>query len=279
MFIKCWGARGSIPVSGSHYHRYGGDTTCLQIRSSDNDDIVIDAGTGIRKLGNEFIQSGQKQCNFIFTHVHWDHVLGFPFFKPLYSDDFDVRIYQGPFSDGFLLESLSNVMKAPFFPLSYSDIKADIHYMDHTSEPFNIGSIAVTSIPLSHPNGAFGYKFVENDKTFVFLTDNELTYVHSGGLGVDDYIDFCAGADLLIHDAEYTPEEYQYYRGWGHSAYTDVLDLAIQAGVARLGLHHINAERDDAAMNRILDDCHRIIQEQNLNLECFAAGCDTEIDL
>jgi phosphoribosyl 1,2-cyclic phosphodiesterase len=279
MFIKCWGTRGSIPVSGRRYVKYGGDTTCLEIRSKNSDVVVIDAGSGIRKLGNEFLRSCEKHCNFLFTHIHWDHILGFPFFRPLYVDDFKIAIYQGPYKGDFIRKALADVMKAPFFPLTYSDIKADITYVENTSEQFAIGSIDITPIALSHPNGAFGYKLIENDKTFIFMTDNELNYLHKDGLSFDDYVEFCSGADLLIHDAEYTPAEYEQYRGWGHSVYTDVVELALQAGVAKLGLHHINAERDDMAMDSILKDCRRIIQKKKSFLECFVAGCETEIYL
>lgn len=284
MFIKCWGTRGSIPVSGKPYIKYGGDTTCLEVRSKNNDLIIVDAGTGIRKLGIELIQSETKCCNFIFTHTHWDHLMGFPFFKPLYMDNVEINFLQEPHKAGFIKKALSSLMKAPYFPLTYSDIKAKITYIEKTSETsgshtFKIGPITITPIALSHPNGAFGYKFVEDDKVFIFLTDNELNFIHAGGLTFDAYVEFCAGADILIHDAEYTPDEYRRYRGWGHSVYTDVIDLAVRAKVARLGLHHLNAERDDAQMDRIIDNCNRKIQMQNSNLECFVAGCETEIYL
>lgn len=279
MYIKCWGTRGSIPVSGKNYVKYGGDTTCIEIRTQSDDIIIVDAGTGIRKLGKQFIHEERNGYNFIFTHAHWDHIIGFPFFKPLYLKNAELRIFRGPFGGSFLENMISRIMSPPNFPIPYSDIKANIVYEDGCPETFEIGSVTIQSIPLSHPNGAFGYKFIEGDKTFVFLTDNELNFIHPGGLPFDAYTQFCAGADLLIHDAEYTPEEYQLYKGWGHSDYTDVLDLALQAGVAKLGLHHINAERSDEDMDQIVEICDRLIKEKNKKLECFAVGCETEISL
>jgi len=139
---------------------------------------------------------------------------------------------------------------------------------------FNIGSIAITPVPLSHPNKGSGYRFSENGRDFVFLTDNELGYQHRGGLLFNDYLDFCKGADFMIHDAEYTPEEYTTVRQWGHSLYTDALDLAIKAGVKRFGLFHLNQGRTDDHMDMIVNHCRKIIDERGVDLECFAVGMD-----
>ena len=144
---------------------------------------------------------------------------------------------------------------------------------------FEIGSVAITPIPISHPNSGAGYKFVEDGKTFVFITDNELGYIHKGGVPVESYIEFSAGADLLIHDAEYTPEEYGQTRTWGHSTYTEALDLGLKAGVKQLGLFHLNQDRTDSQVDRIVADCTRRISDQKSAMECFAVGCETAITL
>ena len=129
-------------------------------------------------------------------------------------------------------------------------------------------------IPISHPNTGKGYKFIENGKTFVFITDNELGFVHPGGLGFQDYVDFCKGADLLIHDGEYTVQEYAKLTEWGHSSYTDALELAFQADVRRLGLFHLNQERTDDQVDEIVLDCRKWIAERDKPMECFAVGRD-----
>ena len=279
MHITCWGSRGSIPVSGKEYIKYGGDTTCIEIRTASDDIIIVDAGTGIRRLGNQLVQEKRFTYHMIFTHAHWDHLIGFPALKPLFMDHTRLNVYRCPFPGTYMENMLATVMKPPNFPVLYADLRAEIRYIDSCPNAFTIGSVTVESIPLSHPDGGCGYKFTENDRCFVFLTDNELFFDHPGCCSRDDYMEFCRGADLLFHDAEYTPSEYESKKGWGHSLYTDVLDLAMDAGVHNLGLFHINSERTDDQVDLIVDDCRRIIEEKQSSLHCFAAGCNTTISL
>jgi len=277
MYIKCWGSRGSIPVSGKEYLKYGGDTTCLEIRSKSGDIIIVDAGTGIRRLGNLLRKEKRYQFNFIFTHAHWDHVMGFPFFKPLYFQQAQLQMHRCPFHSKFVETILTKVMTPPNFPVRYADLKAKIFYEDACPFEFEIGSIKITPIPISHPNSGSGYKFVENGKSFVFLTDNELGYIHPGGLPRKDYVEFCTGADLLIHDAEYTPTEYKKTKAWGHSIFTEALDLALEAGVKKLGLFHLNQERSDMAVDKIVESCRQRLAEKGNQLECFAVSGNADM--
>jgi len=274
MFIRCWGSRGSIPVSGAEYIRYGGDTTCLEIRTAGDEIIVVDAGTGIRRLGNRLVQENRLQCHVIFTHAHWDHVMGFPFFKPVFIPGAELRMHKCPFQSRFVETILNKVMSPPTFPVRFRDLKAHFTYEDACPTEFMIDSVAITPVPLSHPNSGAGYKFVEDGRTFVFLTDNELGFVHPHGLDFEGYRDFCRGADLLIHDAEYTPEEYLTTREWGHSVYPDVVDLAMAAGVRRLGLFHLNQDRSDDDMDRMVENCRRRIAVKGGGVECFGVGAD-----
>ncbi len=279
MKIRIWGSRGSIPVSGREYLKYGGDTTCVEIRSQSGDIIIVDAGTGIRRLGN--LLADEKCCNlnFLFTHAHWDHLMGFPFFKPLYFKRTAIRMHRCPFHNKFVEIILSKVMAPPIFPVKYSDITAQISYQEACPTSFEIGSLRVVPIAISHPNGGSGYKFIEDNKTFVFLTDNELGYIHPGGQTFEDYLKFVHGADLLIHDAEYTPQEYDTFIDWGHSVYTDALELARQAAVKKLGLFHLNQEGTDKEMDNIVDDCRRRIAEAGNDLACVGVAGDMEFQL
>ena len=279
MYIKCWGSRGSIPVSGKEYLKYGGDTTCLEIRTKSDDIIIVDAGTGIRRLGNKLAQEKRTTIHFIFTHAHWDHLMGFPFFKPLYFKRTKLRMHGCPFHTKFVETILSKIMAPPNFPVKYSDVKARMDFEKACPSDFTIGSVTVTPIPLSHPNGGSGYKFIEDGKCFVFLTDNELGFVHPGGRTSKDYAQFSAAADLLIHDGEYTPEEYNTFIEWGHSVYTDVLDLAREAGVKQLGLFHLNQERRDDDMDKIINACKKHISDNGLGFECFAVARDMTFNL
>lgn len=279
MIVRVWGSRGSIPVSGKEYLKYGGDTTCVEIRSNNGDVIVIDAGTGIRRLGTCLADANDYNLHFIFTHAHWDHLMGFPFFKPLFFKKFHIHMHRCPYHSKFVENILSKVMAPPYFPVKYSEVTAQLTYPDACPMDFEIGSITVVPIALSHPNGGSGYKFIEDSKTFVFLTDNELGYVHPGGLAFKDYVDFCEDADLLIHDAEYTPGEYETFVDWGHSVYTDALDLALEADVRKLGLFHLNQERTDRQMDDIVQDCRNRIAAKGAGLECVGVGCDSEFVL
>lgn len=272
MLIRCWGSRGSIPVSGKEYIKYGGDTTCLEIRTRSDEIIVVDAGTGIRRLGNALIQEGRYKLHFLLTHGHWDHLMGFPFFKPLFIDHAEIHMHRGPFQQKFMQSMISKVLAPPNFPLRYSDIKAQLIYDEGDSGTFQIGSVTVMPIPISHPNSGKGYKFVEDGKSFVFLTDNELGFVHPGGMPEPDYLSICRDADLLIHDAEFTPDEYQYSVEWGHSTYIDVLELAFKAGVKQLGLFHLNQERTDDDVDAMVAACRKIIAARGSTMACFAVG-------
>lgn len=272
MLIKCWGSRGSIPVSGKEYIKYGGDTTCIEVRIKSDDVIIIDAGTGIRKLGIELMKEGRNKFHFLFTHAHWDHVIGFPFFKPILNEKATFLMHKCPFQRDYVKTILTKVMSPPNFPLNYSDLKAKMVYKETSTKKFKIGSATIVPIPVSHPNRGSGYKIIDDGKTFVFLTDNELEFTHPGGLTAKEYADFSAGADLLIHDAEYTPEEYKKTIKWGHSRYTDALDLAVKSGIKKLGLFHINQERTDKEMDQIVRKCSNVLSEKQYNMECFAVG-------
>jgi ribonuclease BN (tRNA processing enzyme) len=270
MFIRCWGARGSIPVSGKQYLQYGGNTTCLEIRTNADDILIVDAGSGIRELGNFLLTENRHDFTILLTHAHWDHIIGFPFFKPIYSSKTRINIWGCPFAQTSLKEMLSRTMAPPNFPVNFDALRANISYKDTCIESYQMDTMTITPIAISHPNQGSGYKFEEDGKCFVFLTDNELGFRHEGGHDYETYLDFCRGADLLIHDAEYDEEEYKKTRGWGHSVYKDALRLALEAGVKKLGLFHHNQERFDSAIDAMVTDCRKTIAGHGSSLECFA---------
>lgn len=279
MKIRCWGARGSIPVSGREYVKYGGDTTCIEIRDASDEVIVVDAGSGIRRLGNKILGEKRTDISMIFTHSHWDHILGFPFFKPIYSKNNRMHLYGCKRHQGNIKMMLSRVMLPPYFPVPYELVQAELTY-NSLCDTTQVHGIEVTPITLSHPNMGQGYKFEENGKSFVFLTDNELSYGHRGGRSFDEYVEFAQGADLLFHDAEYTAPEYERLtKGWGHSTYVDALELAIRAGVKKFGLFHLNQDRPDSGVDAMVADCRRILEQRGVAMECFAASQEMEFDL
>lgn len=279
MIINCFGARGSIPVSGLEYVKYGGDTPCLEVRSQDDDILIIDAGSGIRRLGNKLLKENRFDYTLFMTHSHWDHILGFPFFKPIYDPRTRITIRGCSQAQGDIQKLLSKTMSTPYFPVPFSELGADFVYEDDCVLSHHVGSIEVFPIKLSHPNGGQGYKLQEDGKIFVFLTDNELGYHHRGGSSLEEYVEFSRNADLLIHDAEYTPEEYRHTRNWGHSTYREALDLAIRAKVRRFGLFHHNQDHSDTAIDQMVCHCHEIVADQKLTMEVFAVAQEMEIRL
>lgn len=279
MIIRCYGARGSIPVSGEEYVKYGGDTTCLEILSKNGEIIIVDAGTGVRRLGDRLLREQRFDYHFIFTHSHLDHIMGFPFFMPIYHEKTTINLMGCLATQGNLQMILSKAMNPPYFPIPFNKLKARINYSGACHLSFRIDSIEISPINISHTNLGLGYKFVEDGKIFVFLTDNELGYRHKDGLGFESYVAFAREADLLIHDAEFTPEEYEKARAWGHSHYLDALNLAFKAKVKRLGLFHHNRDRTDKNLDEIVGRCQEIIEDRHADMACFALTQSSELIL
>ncbi|MBP7736435.1 MAG: MBL fold metallo-hydrolase [Spirochaetes bacterium] len=290
MNIKFWGSRGSIPVSGPQFIKYGGDTACVEIRTKNDEVIIVDTGTGVRELGNRLIDEKKKRIHIIFTHAHWDHIIGFPFFKPLYVTGTRIVIAGCSDSQIAINNIISNVMEPPFFPVKLAELKSAVHFAGTCQESITIDSIKIFPINLNHPNNAIGYKFIEDGKTFVYLTDNEIGFKESGskklafrhptGMDYGDYVSFSKGADLLVHDGEFTHEEYHRNRmSWGHSCSRDVIDLAMDAGVKRLGLFHINQDRSDAEVDAMVDECVAALKSRHSAMACSAIAQGDEITL
>jgi phosphoribosyl 1,2-cyclic phosphodiesterase len=280
MKIRIWGTRGSIPAPGREMSRYGGNTTCVEIRLADNSLIIIDAGTGIRKLGQALLrEAGLKDITLLLTHSHWDHLQGFPFFIPAYSEGYTLHVRGGPHARKSLEKYLAHQMEPPFFPVNFRLLRANFDFNSEERGPQTIAGARVTPIPLNHPNGGYGFEIREQGRSFIFLTDNELGYDHPGGLSAADYVERCRGADLVLHDAQYTDEEYQRTRGWGHSTYSAAVDLAAAAQVARFGLCHHDPDRSDDDLDARVMDCRQRLAGAGSRVDCFAACEGMEIDL
>jgi len=249
----------------------------VEVRSANGDVIVIDAGTGIRSLGLRLKEESVKQIDMLFTHAHLDHIMGFPFFPPIYEKGVHINVHGHPFGVPSYKSILKMIMANPYCPVDFSDIPASLTFDKVGVRPFKIGHFTITPILLSHPNGGIGYRIEEEGKSFVFLTDNELEYVHKNGLRKQAYIDFSANADLLIHDAEYTRDDYN--RMWGHSIFISATELGIAAKVKRLGLFHHNQRRTDDEIDEIVDAARAVIKRKKSKVECFAVSNRFELTL
>jgi phosphoribosyl 1,2-cyclic phosphodiesterase len=277
MRIKIWGCRGSITTPGPETLRYGGNSTCLEIRPAGGQIIIVDAGSGLRNLGAVLSREIETvPIRFLFTHSHWDHLVGFPFFRPAYSERFFIGMCNGPHAEAAILNFLTHQMKPPFFPVSFGALKARFQFRCErpNGEPGHCPchGLEISQVSLNHPNGGYGYKFMEQGKTFVFLPDNELGFLHEGGLSREQYVEFCRGADLLLHDAQYTDQEYAMSRGWGHSTFGQAVDLALDAGVKSIGLFHHDPDRTDEDLDGQVRWCRERIGAAGGAVECFAAA-------
>ncbi|MEO0137518.1 MAG: MBL fold metallo-hydrolase [candidate division WOR-3 bacterium] len=273
MVIRFYGTRGSIPVSGPTTIEYGGNTTCLYIETKSGQSIIIDAGSGIRELGIYLMQNQKYNLHLIFTHYHWDHIQGFPFFAPVYSKNTAINIY-GPENEVGAQKALSYQMHVPFFPtIKLTDLPARLAFK-RVKNRFKIGNVAVQVIQNNHPNYTFGLRFSEDKKSAVFLTDNEL-YAPKPRTPYKKFVKFIQGADLLIHDAQYVDENYPNRIGWGHSTFNQVMQLAVEGGVKKVIFTHHDPSSSDEFINNILIKLRKQFPDYDLD----AARTGTEIKL
>ena len=281
MRIKFWGTRGSIAVPGRDTILYGGNTTCLEITLESGRVIIIDAGTGIRPLGDKLSAGHQTlDVHLLITHIHWDHVLGFPYFGPLYQPGTHLKIDGYPTCMNGLKSTFDNKMGDGFFPVKFADLKAKITYLDRLRHgDLEVDGAVIRAAPLHHPQGGFAFRFEEGDKVFVFMTDNELREDRWKGRTPKDYIRFCKGADLLVHDAQFTPGEIEERRGWGHSDYGAAFAMAEKAGVRRLILTHHDPARTDLQVTGLAADCKALAKAKDSAMGIEAAMEMSELEL
>lgn len=280
MKIKVWGCRGTLPTPGANTIKYGGNTTCIEIRNEKNFLTIVDAGSGLRFLGKELMkEEGLTEMCLVLTHSHWDHLMGFPFFLPAYFSRFKINVCGVASAKNYMCQSLARQLEAPYFPVNFEDLKAKFNFGCSRPGCPQCTKIKMEPIALSHPNGGYGYKFFENGKSFVLLTDNELGYQHPEGRLPYEYVDFARDADLLFHDAQYTEAEYEKTRTWGHSTFKQALKLALDAKVKRFGIFHHDPDRTDTELDQIVADLQQSVRERGADLEVFAVKEGMEIIL
>jgi phosphoribosyl 1,2-cyclic phosphodiesterase len=271
MEIRLWGTRGSIPSPGPSTLEFGGNTTCLEVVLRSGKRIVIDGGTGIRLLG-EHLQTtvATIRIHLLLTHNHWDHLIGLPFFCPIYREDSEIQIDGWPLAFQALTRVFDDHMGDGFFPVAFEELKAHTSFLNKISRsPLVLDEVHIDSLPLNHPQGCLGFRFQEEGQTLVFITDNELGL--DEGYRFPDFVKFVQGADLLIHDAQYLPEEMPSHRGWGHSTYEEAVRLALEAGVKSLLLTHHDPGRTDAQVRDILRRARQMAQASGQPLAVDAA--------
>jgi len=273
MYIKIWGTRGSIATPGPDTVKFGGNTACVEIVSTRGQRVVIDAGTGIRALGDELVQTGQPvHLTLLLTHTHWDHILGMAFFKPIYLDTTVLNIDGCPKAFWGLANVFDDRKGNGYFPVAFDELKAKIRHLERLPVgTLQLGDLTIDGIETNHPQGGMGFRIREQQHCLVFLTDNELTDEAPLGKQPEDYAAFARGCDLLIHDAQYLPEEIASHRGWGHSTYVDAVELAILAEVPRLLLFHHDPGRTDREIREIEARARKLVKTRKSSLRVSAA--------
>ena len=250
--VRFWGVRGSIPTPVADNLGYGGNTACVEVRYEAEPPLIFDAGTGARRLCTALLKEAGGSpfsANIFLTHFHWDHIQGIPFMPALHAASSQLTFYSDRPAD-MLQDTLKGQMSSPYFPVHLPEVLAEVRHHQIEPQGLEIGSLTVKPFPLCHPDGAVGYRISAPGECVVYASDHE----H----GDDQYdrgvLENAQGADMLIYDAQFTPEEYPSRVGWGHSTWLEGTKVARQAGVNQLALFHHDPGHDDQALSAIERD-------------------------
>ncbi|MGQ9631090.1 MAG: MBL fold metallo-hydrolase [bacterium] len=306
MKIRFWGTRGSVAVPGPSTLKYGGNTSCVEVCTDGGTEIIFDAGTGIRALGLSLMDTpfgeGRGEGHILLSHTHWDHINGFPFFLPAFIKGNRFTIYGGRHSDKRLEEILAGQMEHSYFPVLLEDMEAEIKYVElQNDQSFAMGDAEVKAKYLNHPGGSFGYRLNVGGRSFVYATDAEPYHrpLNRGGVNLrgqeqdeidrkvsdliadleGETIDFVRGADILVHDCQYTAEEYESKVGWGHSTYDDAIRIASAGDAKHLIAFHHDPARSDEDLDRIVEEYRDALAGRGESLIFSAAYEGWEIDI
>jgi len=276
--VKFWGVRGSIPSPGVTTIRYGGNTACVSVDMRPDKILVLDAGTGIREMGKSLAEHA-ADLFILLSHNHWDHIQGFPFFIPIYQSNRKIYMFPTPQAKTMIC-SLIDQMDGAHFPVSSESLQSQ--YVCVTNNPldflythgFNISRIAT-----NHPGGGYGYRILDESKAVVYITDNELKSTDHKRTDFSEFVQFCYGADVLIHDAQYIEQDMPFKHGWGHSLVSEACDLAAAAEVKHLILFHHDPDRSDKELDAIQEKARSWFQDNNLNILCTVAYEGLSLDI
>ena len=295
MKVRFWGTRGSIATPGPGTNHFGGNTSCVELTTANGNLLILDCGTGAHPLAADLMARGQGaiHANILLGHTHWDHIQGFPFFSPAFVPGNSVAIHGPEGSSGSLHHVLAGQMEFTYFPVELNQLPAEISYHDLTEGIHTIGGVRVAAQFLNHPAMTLGYRFEADGVAVVYLVDHEPfsdelwradaepgridSILHEGDRR---HATFMANADLVIHDAQYTPEEYLHKKTWGHSTYEYAVQIAAAASVRRLALTHHDPGHDDDFVAGIERKARALASRLGSGLDVFCAyeGCDIVLE-
>ena len=293
--IKFWGTRGSIAVPGPDTLRYGGNPTCVELRA-DGEIVVLDAGSGIRPLGvalRKQFRSRPIKLSLLITHAHWDHIQGFPFFKPAYDPRNEIRIFGFDGAGTSFREIITEPMKAPFFPITMRELSAKMDINKLTEMKFSLGKVDVHAAFVNHPGVCAGYRIFTSAGSVAFLPDHEpyefflhatrgkqLSPEQAREIAADQHaalVQFLRGSDILILDTQYTDQEYKTHIGWGHGSISSAVSLALEADVQTLLLFHHDPSHDDNMVDTMVESARELVAKTGRPLEVAGAQEGSEI--
>ena len=294
MRLRFWGTRGSIAAPGPGTNHFGGNTSCIELVTSAGERVIFDCGTGARVLGNHLMAqaNGPISASILLTHTHWDHIQGFPFFAPLFAPGNHFDVYGPEKCHLSLHDVLSGQMEHHYFPVELDQLAARINYKDLVEGTHEIAGLTIDAQPMNHPSPTLGYRIRGEGAKVCYLSDHEPFAENVWRDGAEPgriesildpgdrrHAEFMKGADVLVHEAQYTPEEYPSKRHWGHSTFAYVVELAASAGVRRLYLTHHDPSHDDVFVEQIEQRARKLARELKSDLEVFCAyeGCEVTI--
>jgi phosphoribosyl 1,2-cyclic phosphodiesterase len=266
--VCLWGTRGSIASAGPETVRYGGNTSCVEVEGKDGTIVILDAGTGIRRVGDTYKEP--RRLDVLLTHLHMDHIQGLGFFGPLFRDDFEVHVWGPPSTTEDLRTRLTRYLSPPLFPVRLRDVAARLELHDVPMEPFSIGGLLIDADVVIHPGQTLGYRVSDGTTSVAYLPD------HEPALGVDGFPTdsewtsghaLAEGVDLLLHDAQYTHDEYAVRVGWGHSRVADAVALAKAAGARKLVTFHHDPAHDDTELDAMLDEARTLADGAGVDVQ------------
>jgi diguanylate cyclase (GGDEF)-like protein len=285
MLVRFWGTRGSTPTPGPGTTRFGGNTSCVEARADDGNIFVFDCGTGIREFGLSLLSESllPPRIHILIGHTHWDHIQGFPFFTPVFLPGTEINIYAPLGFQRSLEDAMAGQMQYSYFPVKLGDLASRIHYTELDEGVFRVGSCLVETQYLNHTAPTIGYRLTEGPTSVAYITDHEPFWKNSGKTfehpGDQRHVEFIRGVDLLIHDAQYSDEEYETKVGWGHSPLGYVGAVAAAGGVRRVALFHHDPTHDDEWVERAAAGMRDTIRAEHPDIEVFAAAERSAIEL
>ncbi len=271
MLVTFYGVRGSIASPGPRTIKYGGNTSCVHVRLNTGNNIIFDAGTGIRELGMRMVQHDEPLL-LLLSHGHWDHIQGYPFFGPIYQPGREIRVCQGVESNAVALKAVLEQMDGSNFPVHSEDLPSAIMTVQQVDDYLNQQSFKTIRKQLNHPGGGNAYRIEEDGVSVAYITDNELDPPDAPQTSYDEWVDFCSGVDLMIHDAQYIETDMPAKHGWGHSLISQVRQLAVDAQVKNVVMYHHDPERTDNELDEIAIESAKYFKSKNSVIGSYIAA-------